>query len=64
MWPLNNWGGANPDYNKTVGDWEFNYEEQGPWNYKELYHRRLNEARLYAKDLGWELIINDTLEGS
>lgn len=62
VWPLNNWGLAqNNAYNKTVGDWKFNYEEQGVWNCKEAYRRRLNEAKSYAETRNWELIINDTL---
>jgi len=63
VWPLNNWGvSPNSRYNQINNGWEFNYEEQGAWNHKELYKRRLNEARLYAEVRGWEMIINVTLE--
>lgn len=63
VWPLNNWGEEhNSRYFRMVGDWKFDYEEQGPWNHKELYLQRLEEAKQYARKNNWEFIVNDTLE--
>ena len=61
VWSLNDWGTGNKQFNKTANDWEFNYEEQGMWNHKELYLKRLKEARAYATQRDWELFIDDTL---
>lgn len=49
-WPLNN----NPVFNKLnkeIRGWNFIYENQLPWKFKELYNQKIQEAIEYAKKL-------------
>ena len=58
LWPLNNWGReANDRYNQG----EFNYEYQGLWNHQQLYRRCILEAKEYAEQKDWTLIIDEKL---
>lgn len=50
IWPLNNYGKErNKEFFSKRGNWIFNYEEQGPWNFKYYYNKKIDEAEEYAK---------------
>ncbi len=62
VWPMNNWGPENRKYNTKVRNFDFNYEDQGLWNYKDLYFKRIEEAKLHATKNRWKLIVHESME--
>jgi MoaA/NifB/PqqE/SkfB family radical SAM enzyme len=47
-WPLNNWEGEH--FNRNIRNWNFNYEDQLPWKFKELYNSELDKTSIYANE--------------
>lgn len=45
-WPMNNWDGEQ--FNRKIRNWSFNYEEQLPWKFKELYNNEIDKIIIYA----------------
>ena len=45
-WPMNNWEGEQ--FNRKIRNWSFNYEEQLPWKFKELYNNEIDKIIIYA----------------
>jgi MoaA/NifB/PqqE/SkfB family radical SAM enzyme len=46
-WPLNNWEGEQ--YDRKIRNWNFNYEDQVPWKFKELYNSEIDDVVEYSK---------------
>jgi len=40
-------------YNKNIDGWNFDYEEQGEWNNKKLFHDEIQKAIEYSEKKKW-----------
>jgi hypothetical protein len=47
-WPLNNWEGEQ--FNRQIRNWTFNYEDQLPWKFQELYNDEIDKISIYANE--------------
>lgn len=47
-WPLNNWEGEQ--FNRQIRNWNFNYEDQLPFKFRELYNIELDKISIYANE--------------
>lgn len=45
-WPLNNWEGEQ--FNRQIRNWNFNYMDQLPWKFKEIYNGEIDKIINYA----------------
>jgi MoaA/NifB/PqqE/SkfB family radical SAM enzyme len=47
-WPLNNWEGEK--FNRQIRNWNFNYEDQLPWKFQELYNNEIDKILIYTSE--------------